>query len=42
MEIKKIPAIVFYFSCKAFSKIHCINKSDDNREKDEPKVLYKK
>ena len=42
METKEVTVFVFYFSCKAFSEIHCINKNDENREKEEPEVLYKK
>ena len=42
MQTKEVTVFVFYFSCKTFSKIHCNNKSDEKREKDVPKVLYKK
>ena len=42
METKEVTVFVFYYSCKAFSEIHCINKNDENREKEEPEVLYKK
>ena len=39
METNEVTVFAFYFSCKAFSEIHCIN---ENREKEEPEVLYKK
>ena len=42
MQTKEVTVFVFYFSCKAFSEIHCINKNDENREKEEPKCYIKK